>query len=220
MNKIFIDFEMNRVSKEYPDQRRICRFEIIQFGAVMLDGEDRETDSFNEYVRPAFSDVMDRRIEKLTGIHFEQLSGADPFQEVLRRFIAWCREDYEIYAWSGADLHQIRAELSMKKIAVREVEGLDYMIAHWHDYQKEFGKLFPFENAMSLSTAVSLAGLDFSGRAHDGLSDARSTASIYVMTKDPEKFAVFKKKVLDNLRPKAFTMGDLFDFSGMERGRH
>ena len=37
MNYIIVDFEMNPVAKEYRDERKICRCEIIEIGAVIMD---------------------------------------------------------------------------------------------------------------------------------------------------------------------------------------
>ena len=37
MKYIVVDFEMNPVSKEFKEQKAICRNEIIEKGAVLLD---------------------------------------------------------------------------------------------------------------------------------------------------------------------------------------
>ena len=63
MIKIFLDFEMNRVSKDFPEVKKKCGFEIIQIGAVMLDEDNREISGFNEFVHPDYSSAMDSKIE-------------------------------------------------------------------------------------------------------------------------------------------------------------
>ncbi len=41
MCKVFIDLEMNRVSKDFMEIRKQCLSEIIQIGAVRIDEKDR-----------------------------------------------------------------------------------------------------------------------------------------------------------------------------------
>ncbi len=215
MNKIFIDLEMNKIAREHKEARKRTIFEIIQIGAVKINDENEEVDSFNEYVRPELSSEMDRKIEKLTGIHFEQIAEADILENVFRRFVDWCGHDCEIYSWSNTDKCQIIAEYEIKGLQLPA--GTERLFEHWHDYQEDFGTLFPHQKPMKLSTAVFLAGLDFSGREHDGLNDARSTAQLYILMQDDMSYKNFKKKVLSNFEPAAkTTLGDLFDFSSIQ----
>ena len=37
MNYIIVDFEMNPIAGEYRKERQICRCEIIEIGAVIMD---------------------------------------------------------------------------------------------------------------------------------------------------------------------------------------
>lgn len=37
MEHIILDLEMNEVAERYEAERKICRFEIIEIGAVKLD---------------------------------------------------------------------------------------------------------------------------------------------------------------------------------------
>ncbi len=213
MNKIFIDLEMNKVEKVWREIRQSCTMEIIQIGAVKLDEENREVSSFNRYVKPMYSTRMDPKIEKLTHITYDQLANADAFETVFAQFLQWCGDDYEIYSWSLNDIDQLQKELTVKHLPFSE--KVQYAFDTWHDYQAEFGALFPLERSLSLKDAVSLAGLDFEGAAHDGLNDARNTAYIFRMTKDPMVFREFKQNVLDLFKPKSFTMGDLFNFGAI-----
>ena len=217
MRKIFVDLEMNQISKEYLQLRTQYHKEIIQIGAVMLDEDNTELSLFNEYVRPEYSSEIDRHVWKLTGITFDLLEGANHFSDVFRRFLSWCGTDYKIFAWSEYDLSQIRNEIEMKSLG--NLPGFTYAQENWHNYQKEFGELLQLENPLSLSTAVEIAGLDFSGKQHDALDDARNTAALFALTKDAAKFSVFEQKVINSLRPTTFTLGDLFDFSMIKENK-
>ena len=217
MRRIFVDLEMCPIPKEYATEKELCNLETIEIGAVALDEDGREIASFKEYVRPQYAKNIPQHIKKLTGISYETVQEAASFKEVLGRFTSWCGEmDYTIYSWSDNDLLQILQETTLKEIA--DTPQMSYMYHHWKDFQQEYCELFPMDHVMSLEKAVNYCGLEFKGRAHDGLNDARATADIYRMINDKETFARFQEKVLDFFKPKSVstTLADLFDFSMLQ----
>ncbi|MDO5132461.1 MAG: 3'-5' exonuclease [Eubacteriales bacterium] len=213
MYKIFIDLEMHPIPRSLEQEREICTQEIIEIGAVKLDEQNREVESFCEFVRPAYVTKIYSKFRKLTGITTENILGADPVSDVLPRFIQWCGEDYEIYSWSDSDIWQILNETRLKDI--QDLTGLSYMLNHWHDFQQEFCELLHLQKQMNLGRAVTLAGLDFSGREHDGLADARTTSQLYVESRDSKSFDRLRKLVIDAFVGHSFTMGDMFDFGSI-----
>ena len=217
MRKIFIDLEMCPIPHQMEEVKSQCRMESIQIGAVILDEDNREVSSFREYVRPLYADVIPRHIEKLTGISYDMLLGALPFGEVLAKFTAWCGDpDYVIYSWSENDLLQILQETGLKGIS--DTKELSYMYHHWKDFQEEYCRLFPWDHVLSLKKAVSFCGLEYKGRAHDGLNDARATADIFRFIHDKASFNAFQEKVLSHLKPSSFTLADLFDLKSLSFG--
>ena len=60
MRKIFVDLEMQPIHDK--SKRRICRSEVIEIGAVMLDDSGKETDSFKQNVKPVYSDRLSNKI--------------------------------------------------------------------------------------------------------------------------------------------------------------
>ena len=214
MRKIFVDLEMCPIPKEYAAEKEICKLETIEIGAVMLDEDGKEIGSFKEYVKPAYASEIPRNIEKLTGIHYSTVQGASSFRDVLQHFTDWCGEmDYTIFSWSDNDLLQILQETALK--CIDDTPQLSYMYHHWKDFQQEYCELFPMEHVMSLEKAVNYCGIEFKGKAHDGLNDARATADLYRAIHDKESFKEFQEKVLDCFKPKSVshTLADLFDFS-------
>ena len=219
MRKIFVDLEMCPIPKEYAAEKEICKLETIEIGAVMLDEDGKETASFKEYVKPAYAADIPGHIEKLTGIRYSTVSEAASFREVLQRFTDWCgAADYTIFSWSDNDLLQILQETALK--GIEDTPQLSYMYHHWKDFQQEYCGLFPMDHVMSLDKAMNYCGLEFKGRAHDGLNDARATADLYRAVHDTESFEEFREKVLDCFRPKTITgtLADLFDFSAFQAG--
>ena len=214
MRRIFVDLEMCPIPKEYAAEKEICKLETIEIGAVILDEDGKEVSSFKEFVKPVYSAEIPRYIEQLTGIRYYMLQQACSFREVLQHFTNWCGEmDFTIYSWSDNDLLQILQESALKEID--DTPQLSYMYHHWKDFQQEYCGLFPMDHVMSLKKAVNYCGVEFHGRAHDGLNDARATADLYRAINDKETFTQFQEKVLDCFRPKSIsnTLGDLFDFS-------
>ena len=212
MRRIFVDLEMHPILKIY-EGPGVWRQETIEIGAVMLDEDLEEIGRFKEYVKPAFSDKVYGRIRKLTGITAEMLADADNFEAVLMRFCEWCgSSDYIIYSWSDSDIWQIIEECRMKGITCNE--KLRYMLNHWKDFQPEFSQMLQMEHVIALDKAVELGGLDFAGRAHDGLTDARNTANLYRQTSDrgSEEFARLRRNLVEAKKSCTFTLGEVFNF--------
>jgi inhibitor of KinA sporulation pathway (predicted exonuclease) len=204
---------MHPIPQSCKDERIICTQEIIEIGAVMLNDRNEEISSFCEFVHPAFVTKIYTKFRKLTGITSENIADACPLEVVLPRFIAWCGEDYEIYSWSDSDIWQIMNETRLKNL--EDMDGLSYMLNHWKDFQEDFCNLLHLEKVMNLGRAVTLAGLDFSGREHDGLADARTTSKLYAESRDSKSFDRLRKLVIDAFAGHTFTMGDMFDFGSI-----
>ena len=186
--------------------------ETIEIGAVILDEDNREIASFREYIRPDYSVDIRPRIQKLTGITWDMVEEAGSFSEVLERFVRWCGpQDYTIYSWSDSDIVQILQETELK--GVTDTEELLYMYHHWKDFQQEYCGLFPMDHVMSLEKAMNYCGLDFQGRQHDGLNDARATADMFRLIRDKDALAGFEDAVLSYFKPTTFTLADALDLS-------
>jgi inhibitor of KinA sporulation pathway (predicted exonuclease) len=215
MRRIFIDLEMNPVSGEHADFRKQCRSEVIEIGAVVMDEQMHITDQFREYVKPEYNSVVLKKITRLTGISTETVSEAESFQPVFLRFLAWCgAEDYEICSWSDNDIWQLMKELSAKQVP--DAPGISYMLNHWRDIQDDFRSTLHMERLTSLQNAIDLAGLDFDGKAHDALNDARNTALLFKASKDSDSFARMKKAYDEAMTPHVFTFADVFDFRSLQ----
>lgn len=182
MNRIFVDLEMHPVAKVYNAQFAVLKTETIEIGAVMLDDNLHEISSFKEYVRPAFSNRVYPKYQRLTGITTEMLADADCFMAVFDRFCKWCGTSYIIYSWSDNDIWQFIGECNLK--GIQYTDEVRYMFNNWKDFQAEFGSMLGTERQISLTEAVTIGGLDFIGRVHDGLTDARNTAALFRQTSD------------------------------------
>lgn len=216
MKYVVADFEMNFIKKEFHGQRSICRMETIEIGAVALDENYMETDSFCTYVKPDFNDVIERKIEKLTGINTEMVKNAPKFNEACAMFFKWCKtlgDDIQFLQWSDSDYNQLTSEIKLKGTTINP--EYSFILNPWLDFQKEFNEELGLDKRISLKNALNYAGIDFCGNQHDALYDARNTASLLEIMRKPEKKSITIDKIIDALKPKenVVTLGELFDFS-------
>jgi 3'-5' exoribonuclease 1 len=71
----------------------LCRREIIEFPAVLVDCETmRVIDQFHSYVRPVYHPRLSSFCTQLTGIEQHTVDAAPTFPEVFRAFEKWFRK--------------------------------------------------------------------------------------------------------------------------------
>lgn len=197
MQKIFLDLEFCNASGQ-ADRKKGVKPEIIEIGAVRLDGENNVTDDFEMLVKPETA-LINRQVSDLTHITNEQVAGAVGFARAMDSFLAWVgEEETEVYSWSMADYEQMKGESSRKGYCDARLEKL---FGRWNDFQKEFSSLLNIDKYMSLENAVAAAGLKFRGQPHRALSDAASTADLYIFTQDKELFKKQMASLIEWLQP-------------------
>ena len=69
----------------------------------------------------------------------------------------------------------------------------------WVDFQKEYKEKINFKRDISLKDSVNMAGMDFIGRQHDALYDARNTANLLRLVRTPNLYKKTLEKVADTL---------------------
>lgn len=216
MKHIVVDLEMNNILQK-SEARRICTNETIEIGAVMLDDNLQEISSFRTYVKPEYNDGIVPKISRLTGITNSMVANAPKFREAFRMFTNWCLgtgDDITLYAWSDSDYNQICKEILLKDYTISEEEA-EIVSIEWTDFQKEFDGHLGFERQVSLKLALEMAGIDFSGREHDALDDARNTAELLQIFKDEKMFDLTLRKIEEAMKPTSLenTIGSMFDLS-------
>ena len=82
------------------------------------------------------------------------------------------------------------------------------------DFQAEFGDMLGTERQISLTEAVTLGGLDFIGRVHDGLTDARNTAALFRQTSDKgsDEFKRLLRNLEEASRPCTYSIMEVVNF--------
>lgn len=216
MRYIVVDLEMNPVADMHKNIQDVCKTEIIEIGAVLLDDNYEEISCFKTYVRPQFNTEITNRINGLTGISWEMVYTAPTFTEAMKMFIYWCNkvtEDFQIIQWSENDRKQIEKEALIKDPILWEMN-----IFHdekWIDFQQEYGLRIGRNRKTSLPEAVMFAGEDFEGRHHDALFDARNTAELLRIVRKPDQCKKALGTVIEALKekPVGVIIGELFNLN-------
>lgn len=196
MNHIVIDLEMNKIEKQFRGNLKLSS-ELIEIGAVRLDGDFQTVDTYQTYVLPDYG-AMDEHIIQLTGITDDMLVGAPRFAQAMDDFAEWIgRERAQFYSWSLSDIRQFQNESRFKEYTGKILLKME---RNWHDFQEEFSNLLGIEKKVRLKQAVASADYEFTGAAHTALADAVNTAEILRLSKNKEEFERVMKPVLDLFR--------------------
>ncbi len=211
MNYMVIDLEMCKIPKWNRNDSFGYRHEIIQIGAVLLNDDYQEIARLSQYVQPEFG-VVDRRIEKLTGIRDSQLRDAPKLSEVMKHLLDWVGDrEYRVMAWSQNDYEQLMREIRGK--GIWDMRVFDFMNGNrWIDYQEVFGRRFEFTRSVGLDEALIYSQISAEGRFHDGLYDAVNTARLIAKLETDQQFHFVnpEKQFTAPVEHLTYSLGDMF----------
>lgn len=164
--------------------------EITQFPSVLVRLAGRQTrvvDEFDTFVRPHFNPMLTPFSIELTGISQADVDGAPQLGAVLHRYVAWLHAHglagldgtkighWAFCTWSDADVGtQLSNEARVKGLA------LPRCFDSWIDLKVFYRAHFKTEPKGGLRACVERLGLEWTGRAHNGLVDSQNTAKIVV----------------------------------------
>ena len=81
MRYIIMDLEMNRIADRYRMERQVCKMEVIEIGAVVLNEAYQEIGSFKTLVKPRYNDVIEKKYEKLV----EEIVSLAPEKKIIKK---------------------------------------------------------------------------------------------------------------------------------------
>lgn len=193
MNYIVMDLEWNQSNTGLEKEVASLPFEIIEIGAVRLDGDGVVDGRFSELIKPAVYREMHQITGELLHLQMEELEKGRPFLQVAADFFRWCgEEEYLFCTWGAMDLTELQRNMKfycMKPLADGPIAFLDV--------QKLFS--IAFEDGKSrraLEHAVETLEMAKDIPFHRAFSDAWYTAKILgrIMAEKPE---VLKKVSYD-----------------------
>ncbi len=153
----------------------LCQ-EIIEVGAVKLDPNGKELNTFSELVKPTFASGITRKVRRITGIRHQDLTGARSFEEVLRSLEEWIgTERSRMITWGNTDRTQILCECNAKGIESQLCER------RWLNLQKLYPRIMGTRRRqVALGEAADWCGIEFNKR-HRAVCDAHVTGQIFHM---------------------------------------
>ncbi|KAK9802911.1 hypothetical protein WJX73_005540 [Symbiochloris irregularis] len=155
--------------------------EIIEFSCCVLEADSLSIIAdFQEYVRPTQNPILTAFCTQLTGISQDRVNAGIPLAEAMTRLHAWLHERGFLapgcrllpVTWSEWDLKiQLESECKWRQIAIPGY------LRRWHDLRPTC-KQMHVSRVNGLRGSVEAAGLQWQGRLHSGIDDARNTAAL------------------------------------------
>ncbi len=172
MNFIIFDLEATCWQGRPPSKVQ----EIIEIGAVMVDGYGDEISRFNRFVRPILNTNLSAFCQELTSIRQQDVDRAKTFERVAEDFQDWglmLDEDYLLCSWGGFDKKMLIQDSLLHKMEP------DWAEPHIN-LKQQYVDLKRLRKPCGLKAAVEREGFDFDGTHHRGIDDAINLAKLFV----------------------------------------
>ncbi|GFR99455.1 ERI1 exoribonuclease 2 [Elysia marginata] len=167
--------------------------EIIEFPAVLLNTHTGQLeDEFHFYVQPSEFPILSSFCQQLTGISQDTVDEGIPLSMCLRKFVAWLeklrdkkgivcidnkgdlkdKSEAAFVTWSDWDLGVCLLYETKRKQIIRPAA-----FNSWIDLRATYRKFYS-RRPEGLNGALKELGIEFEGRQHSGLDDAKNTAKL------------------------------------------
>ncbi len=170
---------------QYHGVEQVLRGEIIQIGAVKMEGQELR-DTFQVTLRPRIFKKLHHQIAKVTGLTQQDINAGLPIAQGLREFMAWCGEDAVLGEWGKDDVPVLKQNLFL----IGEDESWP---RKWYDLQEVYTSQCPRREGenMGLESMVERLGIEKSQAFHDALADAVYTAKVMQHVDIAKGFAAY-----------------------------
>lgn len=158
--------------------------EIIEIGAVLVNGYGETEGVFNSFIRPVVNPRLSSFCQELTSIRQEDVERARQFPEVAEDFQDWGEmfdDDYVLISWGEFD----------KKMLINDckLHHIDYDWTEPHiNLKEQYREIKRLKQARGLKAAVEAEGYEFVGTHHRGIDDAKNLAVIFTKYLDEWRY--------------------------------
>ena len=156
--------------------------EIIEFPVVVLNVvERRVVAEFHSFVRPVHNPVLSHFCTKLTGIRQSDVDNAPTLDHVVDRFQRWFqrtipRGSRVMFATDGPwDMRDFMYQHAVCRYGV----SFPSIFYTWIDVKTAFADFFNCRWS-KIEAMLNMLGLQFEGRLHSGIDDARNITRIII----------------------------------------
>ena len=172
---IVMDLEWNRGYDAKPVD------EILQIGAVRVDGSGAIRDTFSVFIKPAIHKKFDRGARSLPEL--DSSRGSDiAFSEAWGMFEAWRGDDSEFAFWGSGDFEAVRQNCAYYGLSITEpAQVFDYQAAISHAHGED-------RQQAALWRVVEYLGIPDTFTFHNALNDAVYTALVGMWLGDGARY--------------------------------
>ena len=175
MNYIILDLEWNQADDLKTKLESELMFEIIEVGAIKLNSEYMQIDSFHELIKPQVFNRMNQVTGELIHISMRELENCRNFCEAASDFLRWCGDDYIFCTWGNVDLTDLQ-----KNMDFYHMPGLSKKPIKYYDVQKLFSIAFEDKKKRrALQFAVEFLNIKEEVAFHRADADAFYTAKVF-----------------------------------------
>jgi 3'-5' exoribonuclease 1 len=149
--------------------------EIIEIGAVRLNRFGEVEDTFSRFIQPILNPTLSVFCRQLTNIDQRDIDRSDTFPRVIEDFQDWADifyEDYLLCSWGNFD----------KRMLVQDckLHGLEHEWAEQHiNLKQQYHEIKKLRRTRGLRSALTSEGLEFEGRQHRGIDDAKNLVKLF-----------------------------------------
>ncbi len=196
---VYVIFDLEWDNVFHKKEKRFIN-QILQIGAVKLDGNFNIVDSFTATVRSALSKRVTGRFAALTGITTEKMLAGIPLEQAVREFNEFSKNADVTMTWSDSDLYTI---VENEKL----IDNLSFNMNFYLDLQKLVQakmreKGYESKNQVSLESAAEFFGIsteEFS--MHTAVDDSTVCGKLLKICYNEE---IFKTLLRDTKNPEFY----------------
>lgn len=179
MNYIIFDVEATCWQGNHHKQQ-----EIIEIGAVKINGYGEAISLFNSFVRPILNPNLSTFCTELTSITQIDVNRAPRFPEVIEDFKDWIEveeDNYLLCSWGSFDKKILISDCQLHNL---EDEWVDSFI----NLKRQYHEIKGIRHARGMRRVLEKEGFEFTGDQHRGIDDAKNLAKIFLEYIDEWKF--------------------------------
>lgn len=172
---IVFDLEWNQSPGGKENSIEHFPFEIIEIGAVKLDGQLRIVSEYHQLVTPQVYTQLHYRIIQVTHLRMKDLiSRGSYFPDAVKDFFEWCGEDAVFCTWGSMDLVELQRNMDYYGLE----NPFEFPLCYY-DVQKLYAlQLGESSEKLSLDRAVEELGLEEERPFHRAPDDAYYTGKV------------------------------------------
>ena len=185
-----LDFEFNQAfdfGDGFSEPNPMCRFEIIQIGAVKLDENYNIKGTYSANIKPTLYERIHPFVEKITGLTDKDFESKPHFEFEYQKFHEFIGDDKILGTWGYSDIKALFRNITFYDLAktplIIEYVDIQNIATHYLKYSK--GGTIGLKNAVEALDIEINEELHF----HNALSDAYYTAMVLKKI-NPDKLPV------------------------------